>query len=37
VPNTRMVGFGSGFPQGDDDVWRVIAFLKSKREGCPNS
>jgi mono/diheme cytochrome c family protein len=36
VPGTRMVGFGNGFPQGDDDVWRVIAFLKTRREACPN-
>ena len=35
VPNTRMVGFGNTFPQGDDDVWRVVAFLKSNREACP--
>ena len=35
VPGTRMVGFGNGFPQGDDDVWRVVAFLKSNREACP--
>jgi mono/diheme cytochrome c family protein len=34
VPGTRMVGFGNGFPQGDDDVWRVIAFLKTNREPC---
>jgi len=34
VPGTRMVGFGNGFPQGDDDAWRVIAFLKTNRESC---
>jgi len=34
VPGTRMVGFGNSFPQGDDDVWRVIAFLKTNREAC---
>jgi mono/diheme cytochrome c family protein len=35
VPGTRMVGFGNGFPQGDDDTWRVVAFLKTNREACP--
>jgi mono/diheme cytochrome c family protein len=34
VPGTRMVGFGNGFPQGDDDVWRVVAYLKTNREAC---
>lgn len=34
VPGTRMVGFGNTMPQGDDDVWRVIAYLKLNREAC---
>jgi len=28
VPNTRMIGFGSNFPEGDDDLWKIIAFLR---------
>jgi hypothetical protein len=34
VPNTRMIAFGSNFPEGEDDLWKVIAFLKSKRTAC---
>jgi mono/diheme cytochrome c family protein len=34
VPNTRMIAFGSNFPEGEDDLWKVIAFLKSNRTAC---
>lgn len=34
VPNTRMVGFGANFPQGDDDLWKIIAFLRTNQEPC---
>ncbi|MEX0964552.1 MAG: c-type cytochrome [Pseudohongiellaceae bacterium] len=34
VPGTRMVGFGSNFPEGDDDLWKVIAYLRSKQQAC---
>jgi mono/diheme cytochrome c family protein len=34
VPNTRMIAFGSNFPEGEDDLWKVIAFLKSNRAAC---
>lgn len=34
VPNTRMVGFGSNFPQGEDDLWKIIAFLRVNQEPC---
>ena len=34
VPNTRMVSFSGNLPEGDDDIWRIIAFLKSERIGC---
>ena len=37
VPNTRMVGFGSNFPEGESDLWKIIAFLKSKRDSCAES
>lgn len=30
VPNTRMQAFGGRLPEGDDDIWRIIAFLRSK-------
>ena len=34
VPNTRMVGFGSNFPQGDDDLWKIIAYLRTNQQSC---
>ena len=34
VPNTRMVSFGGALPEGDDDIWRVVAYLKSQRQQC---
>ena len=34
VANTRMVGFGSNFPEGDDDLWKVVAYLRSNQQAC---
>ena len=34
VPNTRMVGFGSNFPEGDDDLWKIIAYLRINQQPC---
>lgn len=34
VVGTRMVGFGSNFPEGDDDLWKVIAYLRSNQQAC---
>ena len=34
VPNSRMIGFGGKLPDGDDDIWKVIAYLKSRAPGC---
>ena len=34
VPNTRMVGFGSNFPEGDDDLWKIIAYLRINQQAC---
>jgi mono/diheme cytochrome c family protein len=34
VAGTRMVGFGSNFPEGDDDLWKVIAYLRSNQQAC---
>jgi len=34
VPNTRMVGFGSNFPEGDDDLWKIIAYLRVNQQAC---
>lgn len=34
IADTRMVGFGSNFPEGDDDLWKVIAYLRSNQQAC---
>ena len=34
VPNTRMVGFGRNFPEGDDDLWKIIAYLRTNQRDC---
>ncbi len=34
VPNTRMVGFGANFPEGEDDLWKIIAYIRSNQESC---
>lgn len=34
IPDTRMVGFGDNFPDGDDDKWRIIAFLRANQQSC---
>jgi len=35
IPDTRMPGFGSNFPEGDDDLWKLIAYLRVNQEECP--
>lgn len=30
VPNTRMVPFGASLPEGDDDIWRLVAYITSQ-------
>jgi mono/diheme cytochrome c family protein len=34
VPNTRMVSFRGALPEGDDDIWRVVAFIKAAGAKC---
>ncbi len=34
IPNTRMVGFGNNFPEGEDDLWKIIAYLRSNQQAC---
>ncbi len=29
VPNTQMMSYGGLLPEGDDDIWKIIAFLKT--------
>ena len=28
VPDTRMLGFGTALPEGEQDIWKLIAFLR---------
>lgn len=34
IPGTSMVGFGSNFPEGDADLWKIVAYLRSNQTGC---
>ena len=34
IPDTQMVGFGSNFPESDNDLWKIIAFVRFKQEHC---
>jgi mono/diheme cytochrome c family protein len=34
VPGSRMVAFGGRLPDGDEDIWKIIAFLKSEASSC---
>lgn len=29
VPNTQMIAYGGVLPEGDDDIWRLVAYIKS--------
>ena len=29
IPGTRMPAWKGALPEGDDDIWRVVAYLKS--------
>ncbi len=32
VPNTQMIGFGDALPDGEDDIWKIIAYLRTKAD-----
>lgn len=34
VSGSRMIAFGENFPEGADDLWKVIAYLKKSRQSC---
>lgn len=36
VPGTRMPAWKGALPEGDDDIWRVVAYLRSASE-CPGA
>jgi len=29
-----VVGFAGRLPDGDEDIWKIVAFLKSEASGC---
>ena len=29
-----MVGFGNNFPGGQDDLWKIIAYLRTEQQDC---
>ena len=33
VPGTQMMGFSDALPGGDDDIWKIIAYLR-KTANC---
>jgi mono/diheme cytochrome c family protein len=35
IPNTRMVGFGNNFPEGQNDLWKLIAYIRTQQADCP--
>ena len=30
VPKTRMIAFGGNLPEGDADIWRLVAYITSR-------
>ncbi len=34
IPDTRMVGFGENFPEGDSDVWKIVAYIRQSQDNC---
>jgi mono/diheme cytochrome c family protein len=34
IAGTRMIPFGENFPEGADDLWKIIAYLKVNRQSC---
>ena len=31
IKGTGMIGFGGKLPEGDDDIWKLVAYLKHQR------
>ena len=34
VPGSRMVAYSGKLPDGDKDIWKIIAFLKNEGSEC---
>lgn len=37
IPETRMVAFGGNWPEGDIDLWRLIAYLRHNQANCDDN
>ncbi len=37
VPGTRMPAWRGALPQGDDDIWRLVAYLRSASTCAPGA
>ena len=37
IPGTRMGGYSDNFPEGKQDLWKVIAFIKTRQPECETS
>ena len=37
IPGTRMVGYGNNFPEGKQDLWKLIASIMTKQPECETS
>ena len=37
TPGTRMAGYGNNFPERKQDLWKLIAFTKTKQPECETS
>ena len=34
VPETAMIGYKGKLPEGDDDIWRLVAYLQAAAPAC---
>lgn len=34
VPGTPMISFRGKLPEGDDDIWRLVAYIATTKEEC---
>ena len=34
IPGTRMVAYGENFPEGSDDVRKIIAYIRANQQTC---
>lgn len=34
VPGTAMIGFKGKLPEGDDDIWRLVAYISAAAPAC---